>query len=124
MTANPPQHDLSDNELARKFMEFSLREYDAHYADDVKQINRLRRRKKAIVDALDAHGPSARQALLPLLDHANAQVRLDAATYLKSREPQRAFATLRDIAANGPGVQRGMAGMSLYYSESGIGKPP
>ena len=115
---------LTDPELVQKFVDISLVEYKAHFNDDIKLINELYDHRKAIVDTLDSRGRESRRVLLPLLDHRNAQVRYDAAQYLRSREPERANATLKDIAEHGSDIQRGLASLALWMQEEGIGQAP
>ena len=123
---------LTNDELAKCFMEVSLREDRAFLEEDFSDedalshpvLDDIARHRKAIVKTLDARGVDARRVLLPLLDHQNDQVRFDAAKYLQLREPERAFATLRELAAGGPGMPSALARSTLRFAEQGIGKPP
>ena len=114
---------LSNEELAEQFAELSLNEFDAELGSENKRMNRLARATIAITRVLRSRGPEALRLLLPLLDHQNAQVRLNGARAVMSVERERAIATLQDLHRRGPGAQRGASGMSLYHLESGIWKP-
>lgn len=68
---------LSVEQLVERFTSIALDQDDALEADDDAKFARLYQKMDAIKDELKARGE--RRALLPLLDHKNAQVRLKAA---------------------------------------------
>lgn len=113
---------LSNEELAKQFQEISVEQFEAELESDIRRIVLFARQVIAIGDVLEERGAAALRTLLPLLDHQNAQVRLNAAVKLKLVERERATATLKALAERGPSAQRGAAGMSLYYDEKGISK--
>jgi hypothetical protein len=106
---------LTDDQLVQRFTGLSLDQYDAMQIDDTGAYNRQYSLLEEIKQLLRDRGVEARRALLPLLDHKNAQVRLNAARELLAIEPQRARATMEAIADRGPYPQRGDAGMALWY---------
>lgn len=121
MTA-PDLNSLTNEQLAQKYCDLSIEEFDAGLGNELKRAIRLARAVIAVGHVLESRGADALRVLLPLLNHSNAQVRLDAARVLKPVERERATATLKALAERGPSAQRGAAGMSLYYDEKGISK--
>ena len=113
---------LSNEQLVERFRKLSIDQFDAELGSDTRRIVRFSRQMIAAGNALEARGPAALRMLLPLLNHQNAQVRLNAAIKLKLVERERATATLKALAERGPSAQRGAAGMSLYCDEKGISK--
>ncbi len=121
MTA-PDLNSLTNEQLAQRFCDLSIEEFDAGLRNELKRQIRLARAMIAVADVLESRGADALRVLLPLLSYQNAQVRLNAAKVLKPVERERATATLEELAKWGPSAQRGAAGMSLYYDEIGISK--
>ncbi len=124
---DPDLKALTDEQLAQRFCDLSLEEYDAGRGNELKRVIRLARAVIAITRVLESRGADALRVLLPLLNHPNAQVRLDAARAIMPVEQDRATATLKALSERGPSAQRGAAGMALYYEEKGIskgGRPP
>jgi hypothetical protein len=118
----PDLNSLTNEQLAQRFCDLSIEQFDAGRGNELKRVIRLARAIIAIAGVLESRGADALRILLPLLNHQNAQVRLDAATVLKPVERERATATLKVLSEWGPSAQRGAAGMSLYYDEKGISK--
>ncbi len=114
---------LTDAQLVDRFTTLSLQQYDATEIDDSKTYTKLFHRLHAVDGVLRKRGLDARRALLPLLDHKNAQVRLNAAHELLAIVPEHARATLEALAKFAPGPQRGRAGMALMRLDSGEYKP-
>ncbi len=114
---------LTDAQLVDRFTTLSLQQSDATEIDDNKTYTKLYHRLHAVAGVLRKRGLDARRALLPLLAHENAQVRLNAAHELLAIEPQRARATLEALAKFAPGPQRGSAGMALLALDRGEYKP-
>jgi|SRR5690242_2824162 len=111
---------LSNEQLAQQFAELSLQEFDAELGSNTKAVIRLARARIAISSTLKARTPDGRIALVPLLDHKNPQVRLNAAESLAGLDRDRAVATLRDLHRSAPSAQRGAAGVALHLIEKGI----
>lgn len=119
--------EMTNQELAKQITVLSLSQYETTYEEDdsraVPEYNRLYKAIDAISDVLRARGLGARRALIPLLQHANPQVRLNAAHQLLAIVPIEARAVLEDLAQNGPGPQRLSAGMALMHLDNGVYKP-
>ncbi len=114
---------LTDAQLVDRFTTLSLQQFDVLQIHDTKTYTKLFHRLHAVAGALRARGLDSRRALLPLLDHENAQVRLNAVHQLLAIEPERARATLAALAKFAPGPQRGSAGMDLLMLDRGEYKP-
>src|SRR5437016_2103647 len=102
----PEWNSQSNEQLADNFREFSAQEFDAELGSENQRMNRLARATIAITRVLRSRGPEALRLLVPLLDHQNAQVRLNAARAVMSLEQERAIATLQDLHRRGPSAQR------------------
>src|SRR5215470_12009261 len=102
--------NLSTEQLVERYVRLSLEQFDSTEIDDHETYNKLYDEIDAMARALHDRGPDARRALLPLLRHDNAQVRLNAAHDLLGIEPQRARAALEWVAKWGPRPQSGSAG--------------
>jgi uncharacterized protein DUF2019 len=114
---------VPNDQLVATYIELSQQEDDALLRNDGARATRLAYRRKEVDGVLRARGIQARRMLLPLLTHPNAQVRLNAAKHLLAVAPAEARATLEDLAAHGPGDQRGSAGMCLDLMDDGTFKP-
>lgn len=83
--------ELSNGELAERIITYSLEQFEVQYEQDhIEAYNKLYHAIHKIYDVLRARGVEARRALLPLLEHRNAQVQLNAASELRDIEPARA----------------------------------
>ncbi len=114
---------LTEEQLVERFTDISLRQYDVLQIHDTKTYTKLFHRLHAVAGVLRKRGLDARRALLPLLAHENAQVRLNAVHELLAIEPLRARATLAALAKFAPRPQRLPAGMALMRLDSGEYKP-
>ena len=114
---------MSTTSLVAAYVDLSMREEDATDRGAIARVRKLFAKRMKIENVLRSRGIAARRALMPLLKHPSAQVRLDAAKHLFAIAPTESRATLEDIAAHGPSQQRGAAGMCLWYIEEGIFKP-
>ena len=124
---------LSNEQLVAMYVDVSIRQADALLRNDLRRVNRLVDRQRIITETLRARGTEARRALIPLLDYVGqkspwfsqerAQVRLNAATTLLAIVPEKARATLEELAARGPGDQKLSASMCLWHLETGVYKP-
>ena len=130
---NYPYSEMSDEQLAKAFVEISIKEADAMGLRKSREVNGLIKQSRAIEETLRARGLEARKVLVPLLGCSDArssfakefeaQVRLNAAKELLAVVPEQARATLEDLAAHGPSAQSGRAGMCLQFLDDGIFKP-
>lgn len=114
---------IATEQLVNAYADLSQKQADALERFEVAEVNRLFSRRMEIKKVLRARGPEAGRALMPLLNHRNAQVRLNAAEDLMAIAPRRARAALEDIAAHGPSQQKGAAGMYLLQFDEGAFKP-
>ena len=113
----------SIQDLVAAYLDVSLREAEAVERGEAAQVRRLFDKRMQLDRSIRSRGLQARKSLMPLLEHRNAQVRLNAAKHLLAVAPNEARATLKDLAAHGPSQQRGDAGMCFWYMEKGIFKP-
>src|SRR3954468_13704841 len=99
MTIKPADQVASVQELIAEFVSIGLAQYDALYVVDVKKYNGLYREMQDVRNELKRRGGDQRRALLPLLDHANLQVRMKAAHTVLAISPacaRRALESVRD----------------------------
>lgn len=89
----------------------------------VKRMNELFWEMERINGELKRRGPAARLALMPLYDHPNAQVNLQAAHYTLAVAPAVARERLRVIADSGWAPQFWQARSITSALESGNFKP-
>jgi hypothetical protein len=110
------------------FIEISMQMARAQERFDSTTYNRHFDRMIKVEKELRSRGTDARLALAPLLDYrrpkyrndpGSAQVRLNAAKELFALLPERARATLEELAASGPEDQKFGARMTFYYLENG-----
>ena len=124
---NEVQDQLSNAELVARYIGLSVKQSTAHYEEDdaiaVQEYNRLYKGINAISHVLRARGVEARRALIPLLQHPNPQVRLNAAHELLAIAHDQAYATLEKLSEGEPGIFRLKAGMALSLLEDGTYKP-
>ncbi|HZP20079.1 MAG TPA: DUF2019 domain-containing protein [Bauldia sp.] len=111
------------DERVEQYVSISLQQDDALGLREIGRYNRLAKRLWAIQDALRDMDGDERKALLKLLDHANFQVRLNAALATLAIAPQRARRVLEAIASSKHGPQNGNAGMALLHLDRGIFRP-
>lgn len=115
MTEKENLSALSNAELVDRVVAYSLKQFDVLREDDVKTYNKLYRALDEIYDVLRERGIEAHRALLPLLEHRNAQVQLNVASELRDIEPARARAAYEYVAKWGPLEQAGPARMALDW---------
>lgn len=89
---------MTVDQLRERFTEIALAQDKAVRVDDSAAYNRLFRQMEAIEDELARRDGDQRRELLPLLDHANAQIRLKAALATLSVAPEVARRTLQRIS--------------------------
>lgn len=111
------------DELLAKYIEIGIGQYNAIEAFDNRTFNRLYRHKKAIATELKSRLGDQRPILRPLLDHANLQVRINAANELLALAPDEALATLEAVRATRIQPFAGDAGMALRALKWGYTDP-
>jgi hypothetical protein len=91
-------HDLSVEDLVEHFVRNAVEQDEAILLDDNRKYRRLYFDMNDLEGKLKQRDGDQRRALLPLLKHSNAQVRLKAAIALLALEPEAARATLQKIS--------------------------
>jgi hypothetical protein len=109
--------------LVEQFIAIAGEQNKAELAGSQSRINALFWQMAAVEDELKSRAGDRRQALVPLLDHPDTQVRLKAAKAVLALAPSRARATLETIEAAGLQPQALEAGMSLWNIDRGVYKP-
>jgi Domain of unknown function (DUF2019) len=114
---------MSTVHLVDAYADLSQKQGDSLERFEMAEVRKLFNRRMEIKKVLRARGLEAGRALIPLLKHKDAQVRLNAAEDLMAIVPRQARAALEDIAAHGPSQQKGAAGMYLLQFDEGAFKP-
>jgi uncharacterized protein DUF2019 len=114
---------LSNEQLVERFVAIGEAQADASLYGDIPEFNRLYRLKVAVVDELQERPGDQRSVLLPLYDHTNLQVRLNAVTGTLALAPEEGLRVLQDMAASMKQPYAGDAGMTLSALDEGIFKP-
>jgi hypothetical protein len=99
MSKHVPLDQLTVAELVQGFLSLALGQYDAERRSEISKYNRLYRHMNEIRDELKRREGDQRRALLPFINHENAQVRLMAASSLLTIVPdgaRKALETVRD----------------------------
>lgn len=98
MTRLSPEGGEVDDDLVALFIAIALAQYEAVAEDDTAEYNRLFREMAAVELQLKNRPGDQRKALIPALDHPNAQVRLKAAFATLAVAPLAARRTLQAIS--------------------------
>ncbi len=114
-----PPASSSDAALVIAYEGAALAHAQAASALDVDGANTHADEIAAIYSELRRRGREAQRRLLPLLAHANANVRGWAAAHALEFEPTRGEATLSEMAAGPPGEHRLNAEMALAMWRAG-----
>ena len=115
--------DMAMNQLVERFTAIGIEQDQALLRRQHTKFNRLFDEMVAIEDELKRRDGDQRRQLLPLYNHPNAQVRLNAAKATLAVAPEPARRALQTIADSREYPQAGNAGMSLDNLELGIFKP-
>lgn len=119
MTIVPQLTELAVDEIVREYIAIGLAQDKAIEADDTSTFNRLARRQFAYEKELKRRTGDQRRALIPLLEHPNAQIRLNAAHATLIVAPLLARETLEAVAAWESGPQALDAGMAIQMLDNG-----
>ena len=92
---------LTVAELVQRFLSLTLGQYDAERRSEISKYNRLYGHMNDIKDELKRREGDQRRALLPFINHENAQVRLMAASSLLTIFPDRAKRALESVRDSG-----------------------
>lgn len=114
---------MTPAELVERFVEIGIAQADALEEFDTGRFNRLFDAMRAVSDELKHREPDGRQALVALLGHPNAQVRIKAAKHTLAIAPDAARQALEELSASGRQPQALEAGMSLWNLQEGVFRP-
>lgn len=114
---------LSLEDLVGRFTVISEAQYEAELYGQIRKFNALMMDLKEVWEELQGRPGDQRIALLPLLEHPNYQVRLNAAKATLALAPAAARTTLEALYASGHLPQSGSAGMTLLLLDNGTFKP-
>jgi hypothetical protein len=114
---------LTPEALVEAYVAIGIEQDQAIENFDTRKFNRLYPRKRAIADELKSRPGDQRTYLVPLLQHPNWQVRMNAANELLAVVPLQARATLQAIADSKHYPHAGHAGMALWALDQGISPP-
>src|SRR3954469_23066660 len=110
MSRRIPIAKLTTDKLVQNFLALTLAQYEARFPSQTSKYNRLYHQMNEIRDELKRREGDQRRALLPLINHENAQVRLMAASSLLTIVPDRAKKALQSVRDSGitpPSVSAG-----------------
>jgi hypothetical protein len=119
MSKHVPLDQLTVAELVQGFLSLTLGQYDAERRSEISKYNRLYREMWTIRDELKRREGDQRRALLPFINHENAQVRLMAASSLLTIVPDRAKKALETVRDSRIVPQSVNAGFLLDGLEDG-----
>lgn len=117
--ARPTLKEMSTPQLVARFEDAGIRRYATRFLGgefepfDVKLSNRILGEMREIVDELKSRDALA--GLLPLLDHPNASVRSDAASFSVPIARERSIAALEAVEASKDTIEKSSAGTTLYF---------
>lgn len=114
---------MTNDQLVNRFAEIGIAQDQALLFDDLTKFNRLSDQMRSVDEELRARGSGARLGLLKLFEHANIQVRLQAARLSLGIAPEAARRVIESISESNCFPQAGDAGMTLSNLDSGLFKP-
>jgi enoyl reductase-like protein len=114
---------MSVEHLVSRHVEIGVAQDEAILDDDNSTFNQLYDKLKMIERELKARSGDQRCALIPLYQHSNMQVRLNAARATLAVAPQAARNALESISRSRHLPQAGDAGMALDALDRGTFKP-
>lgn len=118
-----PLSRLSDDEIVQRFIQYAIEQENMRLELRSRNVARLYHKIAALVAELRSREGDHRHVLLPLLKHANPQVRLRAAKNLLAVAPDEALAALKELADPQLYIQALDAGMTLWNLETGVFVP-
>jgi hypothetical protein len=113
-------NQLTIADLVERFLSSTLAQYEAELRAENGKYNRLYRHAIEIENELKRREGDQRRALLPFLDHPNAQVRLMAANSLLTIVPARAKKALETVRDSRIVPQSVSAGFMARQDRGGI----
>jgi len=118
-----PLKSMSVAQLVALFTEVTLEQFDAELHDETAKYNKHYRQMEAIEQELKSRPGDQRNALVPLFQHSNPQVRLMAAEFTLAVAPAAARQTLQEIWDRKEFPQAAYAMGTLRALERGDRKP-
>jgi hypothetical protein len=115
--------NLTNEQLVEQFVEIALDQESALFKRETSKFNRLFDRKIDIVNELKSRAGDQRRLLLNLFNHANIQVRLNAAKATLAVAPQTARTQLQVIRDSKEYPQAFDAGMAIRGLDDGTYRP-
>ena len=115
--------EMSTDELAERFAEIGIAQYNALDNDEYRKFNKLYGQMDDVDHELRARAEEARFALTRLYAHPNAQVRLQAAKWSFALAPEAARKVIQAIADSKWPPQYLEAGMALFNLDNGTFVP-
>ena len=119
MSKTIPLNQLTVANLVERFLSSTLAQYEAELRGENGKYNRFYREMRAIRDELKRREGDQRRALLPFINHENAQVRLMTASSLLTIVPDRAKKALETVRDSRIVPQSVNAGFLLDGLEDG-----
>jgi hypothetical protein len=114
---------MSTSQLVDRFEQVCVAQDDALLDDALARLRRLLDQMRAIVEELQSRPGDQRTALMPLYEHPNRQVRIQAAIHTLALAPKAARAVLEEIKAAQWYPQALDAGMMLRALKEGSYEP-
>ena len=109
----------SIDQLVDTFVSMALAQDYAELSDDLAKYNRLYDEMDTVRQELKSRAGDGRRALLPLLNHRNAQVRLKAAISTLALEPEASREALQKLADSNEFPQAARASGMLEALDEG-----
>jgi hypothetical protein len=119
MNKGIPLDQLAVADLVERFLSTTLAQYEADLRMENSKYNRLYHHMNEIRDELKRREGDQRSALLPFINHPNAQVRLMAASSLLTIVPDPAKKALETVRESGIVPQSVNAALLLRGLEDG-----
>src|SRR3954447_25978648 len=101
MSRRIPLDQLTVSELVQRFLSLTLAQYEARFPSQAAKYNQFYGEMRNVRDELKRREGDQRRALLPFINHENAQVRLMAASSLLTIAPDRAKRALESVRDSG-----------------------
>lgn len=114
---------MTIDQLVDRFADIGIAQDEALLYDEQNKFRRLYSQMDEGDKELRARGLEARRALARLFDHANMQVKLQAAKWSLGVVPKEARRVIESISESNWFPQAGDAGMTLDFLDDGTFKP-
>jgi hypothetical protein len=115
--------NMTAEELVAEYINISTTQYDALMSDEIAKFNRLFDKMVVVEDELQRRTGDQRRLLLPLYEHENPHVRLNAIKATLALAPEAGREALKALAEAREGIQSLDAGMCIRALDDGTYKP-